>query len=193
MKRVISPVRNVREQILKSAIQLLSKYGIKKLAQPQIAKRAGIPQGHMTYYFPTRSALLMAVAERSLQSIGEFLLKKASKSIPLKPEETLPLVIPLMKDKNRTRMIVGLLVESDENPELRKKLKEQLNFSFDLIALAMTKEKTSAEVRLMNAALLGLSLQYYLNNEKQKDTLDLTDQQIDDCLNTLSKKLLEDQ
>ena len=187
-----SASQTVREKILKSAVKLLSECGIKKLAQPQIAKKAGVPQGHMTYYFPTRSDLLLAVAERSLQSIGAFLIKKATQSSRINPKDTLPLAIPLIKDNSRTRMIVGLLVESDENPDLRLKLKEQLHFSFDLIALAMGKEKNSQEVRLMNAALLGLSLQYYMNDEKKPANLDLADDELEACLQTLSQKLLEE-
>lgn len=187
-----STALNVREKILKSAVKLLSECGIKKLAQPQIAKKAGVPQGHMTYYFPTRSDLLLAVAERSLQSIGEFLLKKAAKSSKMTSQETLPLVTPLLKDKSRTRMLVGLLVESDENPDLQKKLKEQLHFSFDLVALAMGKEKTAPEVRLTHAAMMGLSLHYYMNNDKKMEDLDLSDEQLETCLQMLSQKLLEE-
>ncbi|MGZ3723652.1 MAG: TetR family transcriptional regulator, partial [Bdellovibrionales bacterium] len=58
----MSKRENVREKILKTAVALLGECGIRKLAQPQIAKSAGVPQGHMTYYFPTRSHLLIAVA-----------------------------------------------------------------------------------------------------------------------------------
>jgi len=61
----------VREKILASAVKLLEKQGIKKLAQPQIAKEAGVPQGHITYYFPTRADLLLAVADRSMQAVAE--------------------------------------------------------------------------------------------------------------------------
>lgn len=182
---------SVREKILKSAIKLLSDCGIKKLAQPQIAKKAGVPQGHMTYYFPTRSDLLLAVAERSLQSIGEFLLKKAAQASRITPQDTLPLAIPLIKDKSRTRMLVGLFVESDENPTLRAKLKEQMHFAFDLIALSLNKDKNDLDVRLVGATLMGLGLQYYFNDQTQESKHQLTDDQLDQALNQLMTKFME--
>lgn len=161
----------VREKILKSAVKLLADCGIRKLAQPQIAKKAGVPQGHMTYYFPTRSDLLLAVAERSLQSIGQFLIKKAAQASPLTNQDSLSLVLPLLKDKNRTRMLIGLLVESDENPSLRKKLQEQIKFSFDLIEMSINTASdkpdkiTQNQAKLLQAALMGLGLQHYLMND----------------------------
>src|SRR6476661_1559780 len=115
---------NIREKILKTAVDLLGDCGIRKLAQPLIAKTAGVPQGHMTYYFPTRSQLLIAVAERSLESVAEMVLKKAT-GAGVKVRDSLAMTAFLIKNHSRTRMLVGLLVESDENPDLRAKLQEQ--------------------------------------------------------------------
>jgi AcrR family transcriptional regulator len=151
----------VREKILKAAVSLLGECGIKKLAQPQIAKKAGVPQGHMTYYFPTRSDLLLAVAERSLASIANKISKSSSKQT-LSPVE---LVLPLIKDKSRTRMLIGLLVESDENKILKDKLQQQTEIAKALIAIVSGRSSDSAEVLLTHATIIGLGIQNYLGSE----------------------------
>lgn len=158
----------VREKILKAAVSLLGDCGLRKLAQPQIAKKAKIPQGHITYYFPTRSDLLLAVAERSLYSIADIVMKSAGKAAV--ETDFLPLILPLIKDEVRTRMLLGLLVESDENPELRKRLRKSLSFTYSLIATATGKED-DAEVRLVSASLLGLGIQHYLEGPESTESV----------------------
>jgi AcrR family transcriptional regulator len=171
---------SVREKILSTAVKLLGDCGIRKLAQPLIAKTAGVPQGHMTYYFPTRSDLLIAVAERSLESVAKVVLKGAAKK-GLDPSESLKLVAPLIKDRSRTRMMIGLLVESDENPELRKKLQEQTALGLSLVAMALGREVGEPEVNVVHAALLGLGINYCLDDAKSAN------QKIDDTLQYMVK------
>lgn len=172
----------VREKILKAAVKLLGDSGIKKLAQPQIAKKAGVPQGHMTYYFPTRSDLLMAVAERSFRSVAEAVLKKAAQVSHLSPKESLSLVEPLIRNKSRTRMLVGLLVESDENPELRRTLQDNLKLARELIATVLEKDPSHPDVTLLNATLLGLGIQYHLEDPN------LAGEKLDKILKTLAAR-----
>jgi DNA-binding transcriptional regulator YbjK len=163
-----SDKKDVREKIVRTAVKLLGESGIRKLAQPQIAKKAGVAQGHMTYYFPTRSDLLIAVAERSLEEIAGSVLKNAAASKEDKTGHSLSLLLPLLKDKSRTRMMIGLLVESDENPALKKKLQEQSDMAKALISLVVEKKPDSAEVELIHAAILGLGVQYHLNSDEGK-------------------------
>ena len=61
----------VRERILDAAVKLLETSGVSKLAQPQVAKEAGVPPGHLTYYFPKRLDLLSAVASRFVTMLRE--------------------------------------------------------------------------------------------------------------------------
>ena len=178
----MSKRESVREKILQTAVKLLGECGIRKLAQPLIAKTAGVPQGHMTYYFPTRSHLLIAVAERSLESVVEVVLKKAA-SAGIKARDSLSLVLPLIKNTSRTRMLIGLLVESDENGDLRKKLQEQTDLAYSLVAMALKREPGDVEVRIAHATLLGLGIQYYLDESKTAG------KSVDDAVQYLIKKL----
>lgn len=176
----------VREKILTCAVKLLEKHGIKKLAQPQIAKDAGVPQGHITYYFPTRADLLLAVADRSMQSIAEKVIQQATKHKgPPDSQSLVPLLSSLLKDQIRTRTLLGLVVESDENEDLRKKLKVNLAMALSLVATTLGRDEVDAEVILTHSALMGLALHHYVSS-KPADKIG-----IDEALALLSKNIKE--
>lgn len=57
---------NVKDSILIAGMTLLKEKGIAALTQPQVAKAAGVKQSHLTYYFPTRTDLLLGIAEHTI-------------------------------------------------------------------------------------------------------------------------------
>ncbi|MBY0461465.1 MAG: TetR/AcrR family transcriptional regulator, partial [Gemmataceae bacterium] len=50
-----------REQILEAAEAIIAGHGIQKLSLAQIEQRAGMSRGQLTYYFPTKESILLAV------------------------------------------------------------------------------------------------------------------------------------
>ena len=99
-----TPERSTRERILDTALALLKELGYDKLTQPQVAKAAGITQGHLTYYFPTRSNLLLALAEHSLRTSMVQFLERGGKA-EARPDAVAGLVRQALLDKQRTRTI----------------------------------------------------------------------------------------
>ena len=55
-----------REQILEAAEAIITGHGIQKLSLGQIEARAGMSRGQLTYYFPTKESILLAVHDRML-------------------------------------------------------------------------------------------------------------------------------
>lgn len=53
-----------RRDLCDTAIQLLADDGAKGLSHLKVDRKAGVPDGTTSFYFRTRSALLLAVAER---------------------------------------------------------------------------------------------------------------------------------
>ena len=51
-----------RTDILDAALQVLRTDGERAMTQTRVAKTAGIPQGHLTYYFPKKRDLVVGVA-----------------------------------------------------------------------------------------------------------------------------------
>ena len=62
---------NLREALVDAAVQLIEEGGIEKLSVRETAKRAGVSPGAPFRHFPTRTALLTAVAEQATQRLNE--------------------------------------------------------------------------------------------------------------------------
>jgi AcrR family transcriptional regulator len=56
-----------REQIVDAAIAVIAEQGLQHLSLSEIESRAGMSRGQLTYYFPTKEAILLAVFDRLLQ------------------------------------------------------------------------------------------------------------------------------
>jgi AcrR family transcriptional regulator len=59
--------RERREQILSAAEAIIAGHGIQKLSLKKIEKEAGMSRGQLTYYFPTKESILLAVYDRMLR------------------------------------------------------------------------------------------------------------------------------
>lgn len=157
---------HLRDKILDSAVEILRKRGIKQLTQPRVAKAAGIPQGHLTYYFPRRADLLAAVAERSAEwafaELGQALAREAFPRSGAVQDQVLALTAYLVKNRERTRILLSLLVEADDDPRLRPVLLEHVARIRRLVAAAIGRAESDPNVDVALSALWGLSLQHLL-------------------------------
>jgi len=59
--------RKRREEIMDSAEAIIAERGIDELSLGKIEDRAGMSRGQLTYYFPTRESILLAVYDRMLR------------------------------------------------------------------------------------------------------------------------------
>jgi AcrR family transcriptional regulator len=55
-----------REQIVAAAVAVITEKGIQNLSLSEIEQKAGMSRGQLTYYFPTKEAILLAVFDRLL-------------------------------------------------------------------------------------------------------------------------------
>lgn len=118
-----STASDVRTSILEAALALLGDHGVSKLSQPSVAKAAGIRQSHLTYYFPTRSDLLKATALHSIESMIGTLAQRAVDG-KLSPELLTQIASDMVGDKRRARVVLGLVVTSDEDREIKTFLRD---------------------------------------------------------------------
>src|SRR5216684_1503265 len=56
-----------REQIVEAAVAVITEQGLQNLSLSEIEKKAGMSRGQLTYYFPTKEDILLAVFDRMLQ------------------------------------------------------------------------------------------------------------------------------
>lgn len=59
--------RERREQILNAAEAIIAGHGIQELSLKKIEDEAGMSRGQLTYYFPTKESILLAVYDRMLR------------------------------------------------------------------------------------------------------------------------------
>jgi AcrR family transcriptional regulator len=60
-----------REQIIAAAVEIITSHGLHNLSLSKIETRAGMRRGQLTYYFPTKEDILLAVFDRLLLMLCE--------------------------------------------------------------------------------------------------------------------------
>src|SRR5947209_11555222 len=55
-----------REQIVEAAVAVIAEQGLQNLSLSEIEQKAGMSRGQLTYYFPTKEAILLAVFDHLL-------------------------------------------------------------------------------------------------------------------------------
>lgn len=163
--------KDTKTRILDAAVNLLENCGIQKLTQPAVAKLCGIPQGQLTYHFKKREDLVMAVTEAALDRVADFLYKYHPSLEGKGLEQLLSICSELLKSKTRARALLGLIVESDENPEVKKKLLAQGDKARSLIALGLGLPVEAPEVTATHATLIGYGMLFFVQDDKQKRAL----------------------
>jgi AcrR family transcriptional regulator len=56
-----------RDQIIEAAVAVICEHGLENLSLEKIEKKAGMSRGQLTYYFPAKEDILLAVFDRVLQ------------------------------------------------------------------------------------------------------------------------------
>lgn len=168
------PASGVREKILDAAVDLLREQGARALTQPQVARAAGVLQSHLTYYFPKRNDLLLAVArhstERAARELRVFLAAQPfAEAEGAVQARVLDLTRHLAKDRGRTRILLALLVEADDDPKLAEVIAEGVEVVRAVVALAIERPTDDPDVDLVLAALWGIGLQHFILGRRRGD------------------------
>jgi AcrR family transcriptional regulator len=98
-------VQDRRQDILDAALAVLREHGYVGFTQPRVAARAGMRQSHLTYYFPTRADLLVAVAGAAAEAqlaVADALLEGSS-------PEAAASIARLVAQAENTRVLLALV------------------------------------------------------------------------------------
>jgi AcrR family transcriptional regulator len=149
---------DVRARLLEAADDILRESGIRKLSQVQVARRAGVRQSHLTYYFPKRHDLFEALAARFVEGITEGLREAAEGA---SEEGTQAYVLGLAEaiaDEEHMRLFIGVIAEADQNPELRELLVHGADRMVESLSAALGGDHAAARAEVLLAAMWGLGL-----------------------------------
>jgi AcrR family transcriptional regulator len=177
----------VRERILDAAVSVLENSGLRKFAQPHIAKVAGVAQGHLTYYFPKRqdlvSALLTKFIELVKDDLPQALIDGAHDRVDTMRARALRVAAHILKNRQRARMLLGLIVESENDPQLREDLAENLKFVRSMLAKFLGRSPKDPDVEIAMAMFLGVGLQHLvLDGERTNEQTDEILRRVEDWL-----------
>jgi AcrR family transcriptional regulator len=152
----------VRERILTAALEGLSQSGIQGLTQVQVARRAGVRQSHLTYYFPTRDDLLGAVTEVAVDGIASGLRQLVVDRGSTGYRAMLERLAEAVADLAHMRMFVAMIVEADRDVAVRKVMTRATHRMEAALAEALGGAQTVARARCVLVAAWGLGLYRFL-------------------------------
>jgi DNA-binding transcriptional regulator YbjK len=143
-RRTPDPDRRRRE-LCDAAIELLAEHGAKGLSHLKVDALAGVPDGTTSFYFRTRSALLLAVAERMAELDLATLQAVADRAG--------------LDDASSASSLAKLVIQSGEEPQLsRTKARYELTMQAtrDPAIAATLQRATDAFTKLHHDILVQL-------------------------------------
>ena len=158
---------SVRRQIEAAGIALLKAEGIAALTQPRIARTAGVTQSHLTYYFPTRAALLQAIAEEALRIAFSHLDAGNGATTPVRLMAEIEHAI---EEGIPPRVMIGLIVAADSDPEIRKLMRVMIRRIRAAIADQLTQAgfaPDAEQVMLFHATIVGLAVMHLARHNRE--------------------------
>lgn len=159
---------SVREDILAAGVGLLRQQGIAALTQPRVAWAAGVKQSHLTYYFPTRADLMLGIAEQAIASLSERL---AGLPAGQASQATLArAVAEVMIAGVPPRVVIGLVVAADADPEIRKRLRRLVRGVRRRIAALLAQAGLAADkdaALLFHGAVVGFAVMHQARQSRE--------------------------
>lgn len=149
---------DVRTRILEAALRLLGEGGAQQLTQPRVSREAGVRQSHLTYYFPTITDLLQAVARHSFQSLSRELAGADARE---RPASLADAIARATRDKRRVRLMLSLVQSADRDatlkPGMRRFIRE-LRGGFEPLLRAAGLEGTPQDIAFLHTLAVGCAV-----------------------------------
>ncbi|MGA9678525.1 MAG: TetR/AcrR family transcriptional regulator [Mycobacterium sp.] len=130
-----------RTTLCDTAIQLLADEGAKGLSHPKVDQRAGLPAGSTSFYFRTRTALLLATAQRvcelDLADLSAVLHPRREVSTDEGPPDISPLAALIVLSAqeprlSRTKARIELILQANRDPSLAEVFRESVEMFADV-------------------------------------------------------------
>lgn len=149
---------DVRTRILEAALRLLGEGGAQSITQPRVSKEAGVRQSHLTYYFPTVTDLLQAVARHSFQSLSKELTGADARGRSALLAEA---IAKATRDKRRVRVMLALVQSADRDatlkPGMRRFIRE-LRAGIEPLLRSAGLDATPEDVAFLHAVVIGCAV-----------------------------------
>jgi AcrR family transcriptional regulator len=148
-----------RQTILEAGLAILREEGLAGFTQPKVAAKAGLRQGNLTYYFPTRTDLLGGVAEiaitRQLATARQMVTSVSSVA------EAVDTIAAATVRHENTRLLVALNQAADAEPALGLLFNQLTDGFINQLGVLLTKlglPSDNASIDLIHGLFVGLSV-----------------------------------
>jgi DNA-binding transcriptional regulator YbjK len=159
----VTVVIDLRQRILDAALDMVERQGIKALTQPRLAKALGLRQSHLTYYFPRKADLVVALLRTSHErACKEMSAQGGAGSF----DAIMRMLEGLIFDRNRMRFFLGIIHEASEDPELRIVLAAHARGLAELVAPHFGRAADDPDVLAFIDLLRGLGLRMLLEPDR---------------------------
>jgi TetR/AcrR family transcriptional regulator, regulator of biofilm formation and stress response len=145
-----------RRVIVRAAVELVAEVGLGNVTHRQIARRAGVPLGSTTYYFPSLDDLLVtALREATDLCVAELDGWWSELQAGSRPIDTLvELVERYLDDRTRALLEYELYLAAARSPELRVFARVWIDGMRDVLAPVMGAGTAAAVAALIDGMIL---------------------------------------
>ena len=147
-----------RAVFVDAALDLIREEGLAAFTQPRVANRTGLRQSHLTYYFPTRDDLLVAVAEQAVQ---DRITALGSVESARSPRSKVKALARVLTDPEQTRILLALIQSADRAPDVAaafQRLRLGTAPGSDSLLRGWGAESTPRTHQLLQAACTGIAV-----------------------------------
>jgi AcrR family transcriptional regulator len=123
-----------KDQILRAARDIIAKEGIHKFSLSRLEKQADMARGHLTYYFPTKEDILLAVFDAMLSDLRVRMPAEAIKQGGPPPmtgqmQDALPFLFALKRShdpehRDFLSIVWTFLAQMNHRPDFRDRIAE---------------------------------------------------------------------
>jgi len=156
----------LRRRILDAALDIVEEQGIAALTQPKVAKAAGVRQSHLTYYFPRKADLYVALLEASHARATRKETPSGGISASGDWAEDMA---ALVLDRRRMQFFLGIILAASEEPELKLIVAEHIQMQSKKLAVLFGREEADPAVLAFVDQLRGLGLRALVQGEELRE------------------------
>lgn len=155
----------LRQRILDTALDIVEAQGIKALTQPLVAKTIGIRQSHLTYYFPRKADLVVALLQNSHDRASGN-LKSQSGIVDF--DAVMGILKGLMFDRHRMSFFLGIILEAAEEPDLRTIVAAHTRGLIEMVAPQFGRDANDPNVIAFIDLLRGIGIRMLLEPDPKR-------------------------
>ncbi|MDC9621565.1 TetR/AcrR family transcriptional regulator [Xenorhabdus bovienii] len=147
MSKQTEKQRAKRKQIIDAAISCFIEKGFHATSTAEICKAAGMSPGNLFHYYPTKNAIIEAIAEEDSHDYNEILhTNDDESSVMATIEKMMTSLIHLYNQPDYARLSIEIIAEASRNPTINKIFIENEKKVRERLALLIRKGIETGEI-----------------------------------------------